>query len=89
VSELNTPTKTLEVQKERMDFSNHDHAEDYDARKGSVATPIKTPRPCLAASPLLDPSEKGSNRKTSSVHTAHEGSTNSRTDESQKIAKED
>ncbi len=57
VSELNTPTKTLEVQKERMDFSHHDHAKDYDARKGSVATPIKTPRPWLAASPLLDPSE--------------------------------
>jgi hypothetical protein len=31
VRELNTPTKMLEVQKERMDVSHHDHAKDYDA----------------------------------------------------------
>jgi hypothetical protein len=31
VRELNTPTKTLEVQKERMNFSHEDHAKDYDA----------------------------------------------------------
>jgi hypothetical protein len=29
--ELNTPTKTLEVQKERMNFSHDDHPKDYDA----------------------------------------------------------
>jgi hypothetical protein len=31
VRELNTPIKTLEVQKERMNFSHNDHEQDYDA----------------------------------------------------------
>jgi hypothetical protein len=31
VKELSTPTKTLEVQKERMNFSHDDYAKDYDA----------------------------------------------------------
>jgi hypothetical protein len=31
VRELNTPIKTLEVQKERMNFSHNDHEKDYDA----------------------------------------------------------
>jgi hypothetical protein len=48
VRELNTSIKTLEVQKERMNFSHNDHEKDYDAlpsQKGKVATPMKTPRP--------------------------------------------
>jgi hypothetical protein len=56
VRELNTPIKSLEVQKERMNFSHNDHEKDYDglpSQRGHVATPIKTPRPCLAATPLL------------------------------------
>jgi hypothetical protein len=48
VREFNTSIKTLEVQKERMNFSHNDHEKDYDAlpsQKGKVATPMKTPRP--------------------------------------------
>ncbi|CAM6035090.1 unnamed protein product [Sphagnum compactum] len=61
VREPNTPTKTSEVHKENnTSFSHNDHAkhcETLPSRKGRVATPIKTPRPCLAATPLFSPSK--------------------------------
>jgi hypothetical protein len=41
-----------------MNFSHNDHEKHYDAlpsQKGEVATPIKTPSPCLAATLLLFP----------------------------------
>ncbi|CAM6058238.1 unnamed protein product [Sphagnum tenellum] len=61
VREPNTPTKTSEVHKENNTIFSHNdrakHCETLPSRKGRVATPIKTPRPCSAATPLFSPSK--------------------------------
>ncbi len=98
IREPNTPTKTSEVHKEnKTSFSHNDHAkhcETVPSRKGRVATPIKTPRPCSAATSLFSPSKPycASPKHHQKVLVerpahcnAHVGSANSGTGESTRI----
>jgi hypothetical protein len=98
VREPNTPTKTSEVHKENNKiFSHNDHAkhcETLQSRKGRVATPIKTPRPCSVATPLFSPSKPycASPKHHQKVlverpahFNAHVGTANSGTGESTRI----